>query len=180
MRSSSHRSFHSLTPRASSRYDPIFQAPLLSEGEGEGEGARAFEASSPRLVWRRRHYRVRRKPKAPPGRFIFTVLDSGVLSYEDWRIVDCASDLSWALLYYAGAAAAAGQAYSGAVFVTPDGRWPSGPEAGTDRIEGAHALCGIKLWESFEVVNDCDFPEELVESDAGEQALAQAMEQATN
>ena len=42
-----------------------------------------------------------------------------------WRIVDCTDDLAWALFYYAGAASAAGQSYSGAVLVSRDGTWPS-------------------------------------------------------
>ena len=65
-----------------------------------------------------------------PGTFFFSVLDNGVTSNEYWKIADCADDLSWALLYYAGAASKAGQAYSGAVFVTPDGRWPAQEASG--------------------------------------------------
>ena len=36
-----------------------------------------------RLVWRRRHYRVRRAKQ--PGTFNFSVLDNGVISKEFWR-----------------------------------------------------------------------------------------------
>ena len=36
-----------------------------------------------RLVWRRRHYRVRRAKQ--PGTFNFSVLDNGVISKEYWR-----------------------------------------------------------------------------------------------
>lgn len=58
------------------------------------------------------------------GTFHFSVLDNGVISSEFWRIVDATDDLSWALFFYAGAASAAGQAYTGAVLATPDGAWP--------------------------------------------------------
>jgi hypothetical protein len=64
------------------------------------------------MVWRRRHYRVRRDKT--PGTFYFTVLDNGVISKEFWRIVDVTDDLSWGLFYYSGAAEAAGQSYTGA------------------------------------------------------------------
>ena len=37
----------------------------------------------------------------------------------------CDDDLAWALFYYAGAAAAAGQTYVGAILATADGRWPA-------------------------------------------------------
>ena len=38
-----------------------------------------------RMVWRRRHYRVRRAKQ--PGTFNFSVLDNGVISKEYWRFV---------------------------------------------------------------------------------------------
>lgn len=60
----------------------------------------------------------------PAGTFHFSVLDNGIISNEFWRILDASDDLSWALFFYAGAASAAGQAYTGAVLVTPDGNWP--------------------------------------------------------
>ena len=72
------------------------------------------------------------------------VLDNGVASNEFWRLLDCADDLSWAgmivlfcllpsarichyviisiVLYYAGAASAAGTSYTGSLLVTPTGR----------------------------------------------------------
>jgi hypothetical protein len=49
-------------------------------------------------VWRKRHYRVRAAPGASPstpGVFQFSVLDSGVISLETWRVLDCAEDLEW-------------------------------------------------------------------------------------
>lgn len=79
------------------------------------------------------------------------VLDNGVTSNEYWRIVDCTDDLSWALFYYAGAAAAAGQAYSGAVLATPDGNWPSKDQE--ERLCAALDAAGIKLWELYRVDN---------------------------
>ena len=67
--------------------------------------------------------------------------------------MDVADDFSWAVFYYAGAATTAGQAYSGAVFCTPDGEWPA--EKHWDRVNGALARCGIKLWELYQVDNSC-------------------------
>jgi hypothetical protein len=92
-----------------------------------------------------RHYRVRRAKL--PGTFYFSVLDNGVTSNEYWRIVDCAEDLSWLLFYYTGAAAAAGQSYSGAILVTPDGDWPPNRETYEARLEAALDKAGIKFWE---------------------------------
>jgi hypothetical protein len=120
-------------------YDPVFQAKTLG-----GE-----------LVWRRRHYRVRRGKTA--GTFYFSVLDNGVISNEYWRIVDVCDELSWCVLYYSGAASTAGQAYTGAVFVTRDGKWPEG-KGDRERIREAHSKCGIQMWELFEVDN-CDCPD---------------------
>ncbi|KAL3700555.1 hypothetical protein R1sor_018577 [Riccia sorocarpa] len=114
-------------------YDPVFQVRTLG-----GE-----------TVWRRRHYRVVRG--ATPGTFYFSVLDNGVVSKEFWRIVFVADDLSWGLFYYSGAAAAAGQSYTGAVLVTPDGAWPDVSQA--ERLNAALEACGIKLWELYRVEN---------------------------
>jgi hypothetical protein len=55
--------------------------------------------------------------------------------------VDVADDLAWALFAYSGAAAAAGQAYSGAVLCTRDGAWPAA--AAAPRIDAALRLAGI-------------------------------------
>ena len=128
-------------------YDPVFQAKTLG-----GD-----------LVWRRRHYRVRRGKT--PGTFYFSVLDNGVISNEYWRIVDVSDTLSWAVLYYSGAASAAGQAYTGAVFVTRDGKWPEPEGDSTERIKEAHLRCGIQMWELFVVDNyPCpDAPLDLIE-----------------
>eukprot|EP00850_Spirogloea_muscicola_P018166 SM000163S02334 [mRNA] locus=s163:300101:303983:- [translate_table: standard] len=112
-------------------YDPVFQVSTLDG----------------KTVWRRRHYRVRRAEV--PGTFYFSVLDNGVISKEFWRIVDVCEDLSWGLFYYSGAAAAAGQSYTGAVLVTPDGNWPG--ERHEERLLLALDSCGIKLWELFRV-----------------------------
>lgn len=76
-------------------YDPVFRVKTLDG----------------RLVWRRRHYRVKRG--GLPGTFYFSVLDNGVVSKEYWRIVDATDDLTWGLFFYSGAAAAAGQSYTG-------------------------------------------------------------------
>ena len=77
-------------------YDPVFKV-CLDDGSS---------------VWRRRHYRVRRERNAAAGRFAFTVLDSGIISDERWTVVDVADDLRYGVLYYRGAASAAGQSYT--------------------------------------------------------------------
>lgn len=74
-----------------------------------------------------------------------------MISDEYWRIMDCADDMEWAVFAYWGAAAAAGQAYAGAVFCSHDGMWPA--KEHTPRIAAALDLCGIKMWELFEVDN---------------------------
>lgn len=53
------------------------------------------------------------------------------------------------VFYYAGAATAAGQSYTGALLVSRDGSWPA--EGEMERVERAFDTCGIKLWELFEV-----------------------------
>lgn len=89
-----------------------------------------------------------------PGTFFFSVLDNGVTSTEYWRIVDVADDLSWLLFFYAGAAAAAGQSYSGSILVTPDGKWPE-PQY-EERLLAAFDRAGIKKWEFFGVNWNCN------------------------
>lgn len=114
-------------------YEPIFQVKTLDG----------------RIVWRRRRYRVKRGQT--PGTFFFSVLDNGVVSNEFWTIVDVTDDLSWGLFHYHGAARVAGQSYTGAVLVSPDGRYPSEPES--PRLHSALHKCGIKEWELFMVDN---------------------------
>ncbi|XP_021861487.1 uncharacterized protein [Spinacia oleracea] len=114
-------------------YEPVFQVKTLDG----------------RIVWRRRRYRVKRGPV--PGKFFFSVLDNGVVSNESWTIVDVADDLSWGLFHYHGAAKVAGQSYTGAVLVSPDGRFPSEEEV--PRLSCALDKCGIKKWELFTVDN---------------------------
>ncbi|PKI39039.1 hypothetical protein CRG98_040566 [Punica granatum] len=114
-------------------YEPVFQVRTL-----EGK-----------LVWRRRKYRVKRA--TIPGTFFFSVLDNGVTSNEFWTIVDVADDLSWGLFHYSGAARAAGQSYTGAVLVSPDGQYPD--EKQRERLASAMEKCGIKEWELFNVDN---------------------------
>ncbi|WCJ31730.1 violaxanthin de-epoxidase-related [Euphorbia peplus] len=126
-------------------YEPVFQVRTL-----EGE-----------MVWRRRKYRVKRGKV--PATFYFSVLDNGVVSNEFWTIVDVADDLSWGLFHYHGAARAAGQSYTGAVLVSPNGAYPDEKE----RTQMVSALdkCGIKEWELFNVDNcSCyDAPLEIPE-----------------
>ncbi|KAK2438712.1 non-photochemical quenching [Trifolium repens] len=74
------------------------------------------------MVWRRRKYRVKR-----------------------------AEDLSWGLFHYHGAARAAGQSYTGAVLVSPDGAFPNEKEK--TKIVAALDKCEIKEWELYFVDN---------------------------
>ncbi|PPR98733.1 hypothetical protein GOBAR_AA21929 [Gossypium barbadense] len=114
-------------------YEPVFQVKTL-----EGE-----------LVWRRRKYRVKRANV--PGTFYFSVLDNGVVSKEYWTIVDVSEDFSWGLFHYHGAARVAGQSYTGAVLVSPDGTYPK--QTQNNRLSSALEKCGIKEWELYTVDN---------------------------
>ncbi|KAK3411561.1 hypothetical protein EUGRSUZ_I00312 [Eucalyptus grandis] len=114
-------------------YEPVFQVRTL-----EGK-----------MVWRRRRYRVKRGKI--PGTFYFSVLDNGVVSNEFWTIVDVSDDLSWGLFHYSGAARVAGQSYTGAVLVSPDGQYPKETDDG--RLASALENCGIKDWELYAVDN---------------------------
>lgn len=117
--------------RGSFWYEPVFQVRTLEDN----------------LVWRRRKYRVKRGKV--PGTFQFSVLDNGVVSIESWTIVDVSDDLSWGLFHYHGAARVAGQSYTGAVLVSPDGQYPA--ERKKERLVSALDRCGIKEWELFNV-----------------------------
>ncbi|CAH9071180.1 unnamed protein product [Cuscuta epithymum] len=118
-------------------YEPVFQVRTLDRGA---------------LVWRRRKYRV--KIGKVPGTFRFSVLDNGVVSNEIWTIVDVCEDLSWGLFHYHGAARVAGQTYSGAVLVSPDGVYPDEKQH-RQRLIAALDRCCIKEWELFMVDNNC-------------------------
>ncbi|KAL5975107.1 hypothetical protein ACLOJK_031783 [Asimina triloba] len=107
--------------RGSFWYEPVFQVRTLDG----------------KMVWRRRRYRVRRDKI--PGTFYFSVLDNGVVSKEFWTIVDVCDDFSWGLFHYSGAAQAAGQSYSGAVLVSPNGAYP--PQGRSEA-----AFCFGKVW----------------------------------
>ncbi|CAK9137994.1 unnamed protein product [Ilex paraguariensis] len=125
--------------RGSFWYEPVFQVRTL-----EGK-----------LVWRRRKYRVKRG-KAP-GTFYFSVLDNGVVSNEFWTIVEVSDDFSWGLFHYSGAARVAGQSYTGAVLVSPNGEYPN--ESERPSLHYALDRCGIKEWELFTVDNcSCQDP----------------------
>ncbi|CAH1429470.1 unnamed protein product [Lactuca virosa] len=120
--------------RGSFWYEPVFQVKTLDG----------------KLVWRRRKYRVKRGKVV--GTFYFSVLDNGVVSNEYWTIVDVAEDFSWGLFHYSGAARVAGQCYTGAVLVSPNGEYPN--EREKDRLLLALDRCCIKEWELFDV-NNC-------------------------
>lgn len=119
--------------RGSFWYEPVFQVKTLDG----------------KLVWRRRKYRVKRGKVA--GTFYFSVLDNGVVSNEYWTIVDVSEDFSWGLFHYSGAARVAGQSYTGAVLVSPNGEYPS--EIEKERLNSALGRCCIKEWELFDVDN---------------------------
>ncbi|KAI5054889.1 hypothetical protein GOP47_0030034 [Adiantum capillus-veneris] len=145
--------FYRGAAKGSMWYDPVFRVKTLDG----------------RLVWRRRHYKVKRGDM--PGTFHFSVLDNGVVSKEYWRIVDATDDLSWGLFFYSGAAAAAGQSYTGAVLVTPDGKWPAKSEE--NRLRMALEECGIKDWELYSVNNaSCEGPPLGLPEDAPEQVTS--------
>lgn len=117
-------------------YDPVFRVETLDG----------------KKVWRRRHYRVRNGDM--PGTFHFSVLDNGVVSKEFWKVVDCAEDMSWCILYYEGAASAAGTSYQGSILATVDGLAP--PADARTRIERVLEQCDIKTWELTTVDNTCE------------------------
>ena len=55
----------------------------LADSFSQSKGALQVRTVDGRMVWRRRHYRVRRAKQ--PGTFNFSVLDNGVISKEYWR-----------------------------------------------------------------------------------------------
>ncbi|MCD9641756.1 Vitamin D3 receptor [Datura stramonium] len=116
--------FYQGKARGSFWYEPFFQVRML-------EGY---------LVWRWHKYRVKRGKV--PETFHFSVLDNGVVSNEFWTTVDVSDDLSWGLFHYHGAAQVAGQSYTGAVLVSPDGQYPA--EREKERLVSALDGCGIK------------------------------------
>ncbi|GKF13493.1 violaxanthin de-epoxidase, chloroplastic [Tanacetum coccineum] len=91
------------------------------------------------------------------GTFYFSVLDNGVVSNEYWTTVDVSEDFSWGLFHYSGAARVAGQSYTGAVLVSPNGEYPN--ETEKERLVSALDRCCIKEWELFDVDNcQCNDP----------------------
>uniref|UniRef100_M0ZZR3 Uncharacterized protein n=1 Tax=Solanum tuberosum TaxID=4113 RepID=M0ZZR3_SOLTU len=60
-------------------------------------------------------------------------------------------DQSGVLFHYHGAARVAGQSYTGAVLVSPDGQYPAEKEK--QRLISPLDRCGIKEWELFNVDN---------------------------
>ena len=115
-------------------YDPIFRV----------------ETIDGRQVWAKRHYRVR--DGKVPGTFRFSVLDNGVTSDEFWTLVDCADDLSYVIMHYAGAAASVGQRYLGGLLCTADGSLPSESER-NETIYPKLRSAGIEPFELFAVDN---------------------------
>jgi hypothetical protein len=130
-------------------YDPVFKVQTLDNRE----------------VWRSRHYRVQRGKS--PGLFTFTVLDNGVLSREEWRIIHCEDDLSWALFFYSGAASAAGLSYTGAILASRTGEWPGEEHQAT--LAEALERASLKPWELYNVDNcSCSGAPLRLETEMGE------------
>ena len=50
--------------------------------------------------------------------------------------------MAWALFYYAGAAAAAGQTYVGAILATADGQWPAAVRGSFSAMR----LAALDMW----------------------------------
>ncbi|VVB02860.1 unnamed protein product [Arabis nemorensis] len=98
-----------------------------------------------KLVWTRRKYSVKRGKI--PATFRFSVLDNGVVSNMFWTIVDVSDDLSWGMFHYNGTACVAGQSYTGAVLVTPDGSYPVEKER--ERLQSALEKCGLRSGNSL-------------------------------
>ncbi|GKD41111.1 violaxanthin de-epoxidase, chloroplastic [Tanacetum coccineum] len=74
-----------------------------------------------------------------------------------WTTVDVSEDFSWGLFHYSGAARVAGQSYTGAVLVSPNGEYPN--ETEKERLVSALDRCCIKEWELFDVDNcQCNDP----------------------
>ena len=94
----------------------------------------------------RGHYRVLLGDR--PGSFRLSTEDNGISLREFWRIVDCAEDLSWAVVHYAGAARSVGQSYTGSLLLSPDGTVP--PKAPKERIrkafEKAPGKGEVRIW----------------------------------
>jgi hypothetical protein len=126
-----HQLFYSGKASGTFWYDPVFLCETL---DGRQE-------------WRRRNYRCRRD--GPPGAYLLSTLDNGVVSSESWRIIDAADDLSFVLLHYKGAARVVGQRYRGAVLGSRTGRVAA---EHVPRIEAALRRCGIRPWELFPVL----------------------------
>ncbi|KAL5053366.1 hypothetical protein RYX36_034048 [Vicia faba] len=72
-------------------------------------------------------------------------------SIEEKQKGRSADDLSWGLFHYHGAARVAGQSYTGAVLVSPDGAFPN--EGERTKVIAALDKCDIKEWDLFFVDN---------------------------
>lgn len=118
-------------------YDPVFKVITLDGRE----------------VWRKRHYRVLLGDL--PGSFRLSTEDNGISLREFWRIVDCAEDLSWAVVHYAGAARSVGQSYTGSLLLSRDGNVP--PKAPKERIRKAFEKAGVAAFELYAITQDQHF-----------------------
>ena len=77
----------------------LYHAVFLAEGR-DGKDA-----------WKTRTYLV--KPLEEAGHWLFRASDSGIKVQEHWYLLGADRDLQWMVLYFAGVASHAGQAYRG-------------------------------------------------------------------
>ena len=84
----------------------VYHALFLAEGQ-DGKDA-----------WKTRTYLV--KPQKDAGHWLFRASDSGVQVEEHWYLLGADRNLKWMVLYFAGVAAHAGQAYRGSHLSAPE------------------------------------------------------------
>ncbi|GJT79933.1 violaxanthin de-epoxidase, chloroplastic [Tanacetum coccineum] len=85
------------------------------------------------------------------------LLQKPYLAFTPMTTVDVFEDFSWGLFHYSGVARVAGQSYTGAVLVSPNGEYQN--ETEKERLVSALDRCCIKEWELFDVDNcQCNDP----------------------
>lgn len=115
----------------------FYHAVFLAEGR-DGKDA-----------WKTRTYLV--KPLKEAGHWLFRASDSGIKVEEHWYLLGADRDLQWMVLYFAGVASHAGQAYRGSMLLTPDGNLPS--SYAMRDVEESLSRVGMALWELSPVDN---------------------------
>ncbi|CAE7609245.1 VDE1 [Symbiodinium sp. CCMP2456] len=115
----------------------LYHAVFLAEGR-DGKDA-----------WKTRTYLV--KPLEEAGHWLFRASDSGIKVQEHWYLLGADRDLQWMVLYFAGVASHAGQAYRGSMLLTADGNLPS--SYAMRDVEESLSRVGMALWELSPVDN---------------------------